>query len=149
METTTVCEDKRFEKLHLLRAKLGQKAKHEPRFRFYSLYGHLLCDDVLRLAWLRVEQNGGAPGIDNITFAQIKTSKEGVQGFLEEIRESLKNKTYHASPVKRVYIPKPNGKLRPLGIPTIQDRVVQMALLLMLEPIFEADFLECSSACPV
>jgi RNA-directed DNA polymerase len=144
LETTTVCEGKPFEKLHLLRAKLGQKAKREPCFRFYSLYGHLFREDVLQLAWLRVEQNGGAPGIDNVTFTQIKSSNEGVLGFLEELRESLRNKTYHASPVKRVYIPKSNGKLRPLGIPTIRDRVAQMALLLMIEPIFEEDFLECS-----
>jgi len=144
LETKTERGDQLFANLQLLRAKLGQKAKQEPRFRFYSLYGHLLREDVLRLAWTKVRQNGGAPGIDKVTFEQIERSKEGVPGFLKEIRGSLEGKTYYASPVKRAYIPKSNGKLRPLGIPTIKDRVVQMALLLILDPIFEADFLDCS-----
>jgi len=127
-----------------LQAKLGQKAKQEPNFRFYTLYGHLCKDDVLHEAWKVVRRNGGSAGIDNISFRDIETSREGVLGFLKGIQESLQNKAYHPKPVKRVYIPKSDGKLRPLGIPTIRDRVVQAALLLLIEPIFEQDFLDCS-----
>lgn len=127
-----------------LRAKLGLKAKLEPNFRFYTLYGHLSRDDVLREAWNIVKRNGGSPGIDNMSFKAIENSHGGVSQFLIEIRESLRKKQYHPKPVKRVYIPKSDGRLRPLGIPTIRDRVVQAALLLIIEPIFEQDFLDCS-----
>lgn len=127
-----------------LRAKLGLKAKQEPKFRFYTLYSHLLREDTLETAWKLVRRNNGASGYDGMTFDRIINSKEGVIGFLKGIRESLLKRTYRADPVKRVYIPKSDGKLRPLGIPTIKDRVVQAALLLILEPIFEADFLESS-----
>lgn len=129
-------------KLRDWRARLNAKAKQEKRFRFYSLYG-LICHPVtLRAAWDKVRANDGSPGVDGISIKQIE--REGEVPFLEDIECSLKQKSYRCAPVRRVYIPKANGKLRPLGIPTLRDRVVQAAVLLILEPIFEADFLECS-----
>lgn len=130
--------------LRALRAKLSAKAKQEPGFRFYSLYGHLCQPWLLAAAWAQVCANGGAPGVDGMTIEQIRPREENVGRFLAEIEQQLRTRTYRASPVRRVYIPKPNGKLRPLGIPTVRDRVVQAAVLLLLEPIFEVDFLECS-----
>ena len=130
--------------LRALRQKLSQKAKQQKRFGFYSLYAHVCRADTLQAAWDAVRCNEGAPGVDGVSIEQIAASPESEAAFLEELQRSLKKHTYRAQAVRRVYIPKPNGKLRPLGIPTVRDRVVQAAVLLILEPIFEADFEDCS-----
>ena len=130
--------------LSQLRQRLGQKAKQEPHFKFYSLYGLVMRRDTLVAAWAAVRRNHGAPGIDSVSIEMVEQSAAGVEGFLDEIQEALRSHSYKPGMVKRVYIPKANGKMRPLGIPTVRDRVVQTAVLLILEPIFEADFEDCS-----
>ena len=129
-------------KLRAWRAKLSAKAKQEKRFRFYSLYGLVSHPETLRAAWAQVRANGGAPGVDGVSVEQIE--KEGEEAFLVELGRELVEKRYRTGAVRRVYIPKANGKKRPLGIPNLRDRVVQTAVVLILEPIFEADFLDCS-----
>src|SRR4051794_9946910 len=126
------------EPIRTLQRKLYRKAKAEPAFRFYLLYDKIHRADILRHAYALARSNGGAPGVDGITFARIEA--EGLDGWLAGLRGDLVAKTYRPAPVRRVMIPKPGGGERPLGIPTIRDRVVQTAAKRVLEPIFEADF---------
>lgn len=120
-----------------LQRKLYVKAKTEPDFRFYILYDKVWRADILRHAYELARANKGAPGVDGITFEQIEAS--GLENWLSRLGEELRAKTYRCQPVRRVMIPKPGGGERPLGIPTIRDRVAQTAAKLVLEPIFEAD----------
>jgi len=125
------------DKVGKLQTALHAKAKAAPAYRFYLLYDKLYRWDVLAYALLRCKANKGAAGVDGQTFQDIEAY--GEKQWLEELAKELQEKTYQPSPVKRVWIPKPDGKQRPLGIPTIRDRVVQMAAVVVLEPIFEAD----------
>ena len=131
-------------KLTTLRQRLYRKAKLEPKFRFYTLYDRIYRRDVLSSAYRIARANKGKAGVDGVTFDEIESSPGGVEGFLDGIQESLRTKTYRPSAVRRGWIPKPDGRKRPLGIPTIRDRVIQTAMLLVIEPIFEADFMDCS-----
>lgn len=125
--------------IRTLQRKLYIKAKQEPAYRFYALYDKIWRADILMFAYRLVRANKGSPGIDGINFEDIE-QKTGIDTFLTELAQDLKHKTYQPSAVRRVMIPKADGSLRPLGIPTIRDRVVQMAVKLLIEPIFEADF---------
>ena len=118
------------EKIRTLQRKLYCKAKAEPAFRFYRLYDKIHRQDILRHAYLRARANAGAPGVDGESFAAIEAS--GVEAWLAGLTEELTTKTYRPAPVRRVMIPKPGGGERPLGIPTIRDRVVQTAAKLVL-----------------
>ena len=125
-------------KIRMLQRKLYQKAKGEPNYRFYLLYDKMYREDILAHAYALVKSNQGAPGVDGQTFWGIETL--GLEEWLNDIGKDLRAKTYQPQAVRRVMIPKPGGGERPLGIPTIRDRVVQTAAKLLLEPIFEADF---------
>jgi RNA-directed DNA polymerase len=131
------------QKISELRRKLAHKAKQEPEFRFYALYDRIYREDVLRAAWWLVLKNNGAPGVDGVTCQDILECPD-FDAYIRELHEELRTGSYRPQPVKRVYIPKPDGRLRPLGIPTVKDRIVQTAVLLVIEPIFEADFLDSS-----
>lgn len=131
------------EKIRTLQRKLYTKAKQEPAYRFYALYDKVYRADILSHAWRLVRSNGGSPGIDGVSFQAIE-SGGGVERLLRELARDLREKSYRAQPVRRVMIPKADGSERPLGIPTIRDRVVQMAVKLVIEPIFEADFCDHS-----
>jgi len=126
------------DKIRTLQRKLYCKAKAEPAFRFYLLYDKICREDILQHAYALARANAGAPGVDGVTFKQIDAL--GVEAWLAGLREELVSKTYRPDPVRRVMIPKLGGGERPLGIPTIRDRVVQTAAKIVLEPIFEADF---------
>jgi RNA-directed DNA polymerase len=130
------------EKGYDLQRKLYQKAKQEPEFRFYSLYDKVYRVDILETAYYRCSAKRGKPGVDGVTFEEIEA--QGLQEWITKLSEELKHRTYQADAVRRVSIPKADGSTRPLGIPTIKDRVVQMAVLILLEPIFEADFEDSS-----
>jgi hypothetical protein len=127
------------EKLRHLQDTLYRKAKAEPGYRFWSLYGELTRRDLLEHALRLAVRNGGAPGVDGQTLGHITATPETRSHWLTGLEEELKTKTYRPAPVRRVFIPKSNGGQRPLGIPTVKDRVVQMAALLVLGPVFEAD----------
>ena len=130
------------DKVRELQRRLWVCAKQSKTRRFHALYDRIYRSDVLWKAWVRVRSNGGAAGVDEVTLRSIE--EQGAARFLEGIQADLKASEYRPSPVRRQYIPKADGKQRPLGIPTVRDRVVQMAAKIMIEPIFEADF-EASS----
>src|SRR5688572_26617122 len=128
------------DKIRTLQRKLYLKAKQEPAFRFYQLHDKIYRADILAHAYALCRANGGASGVDGVTFEQIESS--GLGQWLSGLGKELHDKSYKPGPVRRVMIPKPGGGERPLGIPTIRDRVAQTAAVLVLEPIFEADFVD-------
>ena len=127
-----------------LRKRLYIKAKQEPKYRFYRLYDRIYRQDVLAAAWDLVRANNGSPGVDGVSIAEIRDTPEGIDEYLRQIHETLKAKCYKPQAVRLKIIPKANGGQRPLGIPTVRDRIIQTAAKLVLEPIFEADFEEVS-----
>jgi len=131
------------DKIRTFQRKLYRKAKLEPSYRFYALYDKICRYDILEHAYKRVRRNGGSPGIDGVDFQDIKEII-GIDKFLCELSSELKERRYQPQAVKRVMIPNGNGEKRPLGIPTIRDRVVQMATKIVIEPVFEADFMDHS-----
>jgi len=131
-------------KISSLRRKLYRKAEREPGFRFYALYDRIYRRDILRAGWDLVRSRDGAAGTAGVTIRQIEASPRGPDGLVDDLHEELRTKRYRSLAVRRVSIDKPDGGRRPLGIPAIRDRVVQAAALLVLEPIFEADFEDTS-----
>ena len=127
------------EGIRTLKRKLYTKAKQDTAYRFYALYDKVWRADILKHAWRLVRANQGSPGVDGVSFEAIEQGI-GIEAFLAELAQDLKQKTYQAQAARRVMIPKADGSERPLGIPTIRDRVAQMAVKLIIEPIFEADF---------
>lgn len=130
-------------KVRQLQNTLYLASKGNPKRRFHALYDKVYREDVMRIAWIRVKANGGSAGIDQETIDFI-VREYGEERLIEECRQTLMNKTYRARPVRRQEIPKGDGKMRPLGIPTLRDRVIQMATKIVIEPIFEADFQDVS-----
>ena len=130
------------ERVRQFQIRLYRKAKQDKTFRFYVLYDKLSLGYMLKEVWKRVKQNKGAAGYDGMSISDVE--KYGVEMYLSEIADEVRQEAYKAQPVLRVYIPKANGKLRPLGIPTVKDRIIQMCCKLVIEPIFEADFQDCS-----
>jgi len=130
------------DKTRELQRKLYRAAKRSPARRFHALYDKVFRRDILERAWEEVRRNRGAPGVDGVTIAQVQD--QGVEGFLDELAVELQDGTYRPLPVRRVTIPKPQGGERNLGVPAVRDRVVQAAAKAVLEPIWEADFLDCS-----
>jgi RNA-directed DNA polymerase len=128
------------DRVRMLQRKLYLKAKQGKTFKFYVLYDKVRLEYFLEEAYCKVRANGGAAAVDGVTFGMIE--KEGIISFLIKVRDGLATKTYKSQAVKRV--PKANGKQRPLGIPTMRDRVVRMSCTMVIEPIFEADFADCS-----
>ena len=122
-----------------LQTALHAKAKAEPGYRFYALYDKISHEDILAHAYAQCRSNKGAPGVDRQDFEAVETY--GVKRWLGELALALRQETYRPDPIRRVYIPKANGKLRPLGISTLRDRVCMTAAMLVLEPIFEAETL--------
>lgn len=130
------------DKVRQLQRKLYVSAKRSKTRRFHALYGHMQRWDIMQESWKRVRAKRGAGGVDGETIEAIEA--QGVEGFLRGIQKYLQEGRYHPTPVRRVEIGKEDGSKRPLGIPTIRDRVVQMAAKIVLEPVFEADFKDCS-----
>ena len=126
-------------KIETLQKSLHAKAKAEPQYRFYSLWDKVYRLDVLTAAYRKSRRNGGVSGTDGVTFDSIESY--GLEKWLRELQQELRERSYTPQPLLRVWIPKSKGGQRPLGIPTIRDRIVQYAVTLILEPIFEADFL--------
>jgi RNA-directed DNA polymerase len=129
---------------HALQRVLYRSAKSNPTRRFHALYGHVARSDILWRAWVDVATNRGAPGVDGQSIEAVEDGVGGVRAFLDDIAAALRGRRYRPAPLRRVYIPKPDGRQRPLSIPTVRDRVVMAAAKVVLEPIFEADFLPCS-----
>lgn len=130
------------EKSRQLQCKLYLAAKKDKQRRFHALYDRIFRLDILWREWKEVRENKGSAGIDGVTFEMI--DEYGVESYLLDIQEDLMKGVYQPSPVKRVYIPKPDGKQRPLGILVIRDRIIQQACKIVVEPIFEANFMKCS-----